>query len=78
MTQTQADDIEVAELEAENSRLRARDELGRDAIDYVGKIASRLGIDDPADVRRGRYFLERVGEAVLAEIERLRPAGGSS
>lgn len=47
-------------------------EPGRQAIDYVGKIASLLNVPNPADVRGGVYRLERVGEAVLAEIERLR------
>lgn len=47
-------------------------EHGRVAVDYVGKLANRLGVPDPAAVRRRIGDLERVGEAALAKIERLR------
>jgi len=38
---------------------------------YVGTTANRLGIDNPGEIRT-EAGLERVGEASLAEIERLR------
>ena len=66
---TDADRICPPGTLAEVARLRA--ELGT-LRHYVGTTASRLGIPDVRSIYDGDAGLERVGEASLAEVERLR------
>lgn len=46
--------------------------LLRDARDYVGMVAKRLGVDNPGGFWDRRDELERIGEASLKAIERLK------
>jgi hypothetical protein len=63
-----ADGRVLTREESEIERLRAR----VSALEhYVVKTARRLGIDNPAGIVED-FDLERVGEASLAEIERMQ------